>query len=180
MADKSERQELIAEIEGLEKRLGGRQLRFVAALERGLTLTQAAAEAGYSERSARSQGSRLMKNDDIAALRRARARLAYLDSGVSREKLICELLEIKDRCMKETPHLVWDSDSREWVPDGTWMFDSNGAVKAIKQIAELEQLTKMNIKAELSGAVATPQLSPDEARELLEEIAREFAGGDKQ
>lgn len=122
----------------LRRELGERQAAFVEALlSNGGNATQAALAAGYSEKTAASQASRLLKNAKVAAYRRARARETYEAIGVTAESLALELEEIKRRCMMGREHLSWDPVAKEWVPDGTWLFDAKGAINAIRTQAEL-------------------------------------------
>ncbi|MBR2080243.1 MAG: terminase small subunit [Oscillospiraceae bacterium] len=121
--------------------LTSRQQRFVHELLAGANATQAAIAAGYSEKTAAVQASRLLKDDRIAAYRRASAKKVYDRLGVSAETLALELETIKRRCMEAEPHLSWDPKAKAWVPDGRWIFDAGGAIKAIKTQADLLGVT---------------------------------------
>lgn len=120
----------------LEKLLTEQQKRFVEALDSGLTPTEAAIRAGYSEKTAASQASRLLKYDKIAAYRRARAIDLYKRQGISPEWVGIELIKVYNRCMEAVPHLKWDRELKEYVEDGKWMFDARGAVAVLTKIGE--------------------------------------------
>ena len=123
-------------LKDLEKLLTEQQKRFVAELDNGLTPTEAAIRAGYSKRSAYSTSSRLLKNDKIAAYRRARAIDLYQREGISPEWVGKELVRVYNRCMEAVPHMVWDHEEKQYVEDGTWMFDARGAVATLTKIGE--------------------------------------------
>ena len=114
--------------------LTDRQISFVEALIEGADAATAAVRAGYAERSAAGQASRMLKNEKVAAYRRARYIELYDKVGVSPEWVGLKLVEIVERCMEATPHMVWDSSRKEYVPDGTWNFDANGATKALSAV----------------------------------------------
>ena len=124
----------------LEELLNERQRRFARELLVDGVAYKAAERAGYSARTAASQASELLKNPKIAALRRAYAREQFNALGYDKPQLTLKLCEVLDRCMEGKAHLSWDSEKRAWVPDGTWVFDARGAVKAIEAIAKLQGL----------------------------------------
>lgn len=116
--------------------LTDRQIAFVEALINGEDATSAAVRAGYAAHSAAGQASRMLKNEKVAAYRRARYIELYDKVGVSPEWVGLKLVEIVERCMEATPHMIWDSSKKEYVPDGNWMFDANGATKALSAIGK--------------------------------------------
>ena len=122
-----------AELRGL---LTDRQIAFVEAIIEGADATTAAIRAGYAEKSAARQASRMLKNEKVAAYRRARYIDTYDKIGVSPEWVGLKLVEIVERCMEATPHMVWDSSKKEYVPDGTWNFDAKGATTALSAIGK--------------------------------------------
>lgn len=118
-----------------------------------LNATQAAIRSGYSEKTAKQQGSRLLTNVAI------RTRIEELQ-GMRAEKLeldadwvLQRLMAISDRCMKAEPVMIWDREERAMVESGEYMFDSNGANKAVELIGKhlsmfkdkLEVTQEMNI-----------------------------------
>jgi len=146
-------------IEQLEAMLNPRQRKFVQELEVDGVAYKAAVRAGYSKKTADSQASDLLRNPKIAAYRRARARLLFNALGHDRDGLGVKLVEILDRCMDAKPHQSWDSEAREWVDDGTWVFDSRGAVKAIETMARLQGYynDKFQITAPAGGVLILPE-----------------------
>lgn len=127
---------------GHEKRgLTSKQQRFVHELLAGASATQAAIAAGYSEKTAAAQASRLLKDEKVAAYRREFAKKIFDRLGVSAESLALELETVKRRCLEAEPHMRWDAKVKAWVPDGSWLFDANGAIKAIKAQADLLGVT---------------------------------------
>ena len=104
----------------------------------------------------------MLRDPKIIAARKAYAKEIYDGLGLSAEKLALELEEIKRRCMTAEPHLSYNSDTKSWEPDGLWMFDANGAVKAIKTQAALMGIA---VKVEV------------DAGEKLEDFLRGITGG---
>ena len=123
-------------LEKLERLLTEQQRRFVAELDKGVSPREAAIRAGYSEKTAESQASRLLKNVKITAYRRARSIDLYERQGITPEWVGNQLLEVYRRCMSAVPHLTWDSSAHEYVEDGTWVMDVNGAIKSLTKIGE--------------------------------------------
>ena len=123
--------------EELERLLDDRRIRFVHELMVDGNQTAAAVRAGYSEKTAYSQASRLLKDVKVAAYKRALAREQLAALGYDKPQLLLKLCEILDRCMDAKPHMTWDTATKAWVADGTWIFDSRGAVKAIEAMARL-------------------------------------------
>lgn len=121
----------------MSEKLTERQRRFAEELVAGATQEQAAIAAGYSAKTASVIASRLLRDPKISKYRRECAKAVYDRLGLCAEKLALELEEIKQRCMQATPHMVYDKEQKDWVEDGMWMFDPNGAIKAISKQAEL-------------------------------------------
>jgi phage terminase small subunit len=124
---------------------------FVMAYLKNLNATEAAIEAGYSEKSARVQGSRLLTNADIRArideLLERRKEKMELDADF----VIGRLLEISEMCMRAKPVMKWDYEERQLVETGEYTFDSSGANKAMELIGKHMGMFKEKI--EHSGGV---------------------------
>lgn len=101
-----------------------------------LNATQAAIRAGYSEKTAVKQGSRLLTNADIRTrieeLQRKRAEKLELDAGW----VLKRLKDISDRCMTAEPVMAFNYDTKQLEETGEYKFDSTGANKATELIGK--------------------------------------------
>lgn len=104
--------------------------------------TKAAARAGYSEKTAASQASRLLKKPAVRAYRDALLAEQFDAIGITKHSIASQVWEIVQRCMDKKPVLEWDSSLREWVDSGNWEFDARGALKGLALLQELVE--KMN------------------------------------
>lgn len=113
-----------------------------------LNATQAAIRAGYSERTAKSQGHRLLTNVDIRArieeLKKSRADRLNLDAYW----VLKRLMDISDRAMQAEPVMEWDHAEQQLVPSGEYQFDSSGANRATELIGKHLGMFKETIKHE--------------------------------
>lgn len=124
------------------RKLTPKQQRFVEEYLVDLNATQAAIRAGYSERTARSQGSRLLTNADISraigAAKQQRAQRTELDA----DWVLSGLREVAERCMTAVPVVRFDFTEKAMVPvlddegNGVWQFDSRGANRAIELVGK--------------------------------------------
>lgn len=100
-----------------------------------LNATQAAIRAGYSSRTAYSQGQRLLKNAEVLAcvkeLKDKRAEELELDAYW----VLKRLKEVSDRSMQAEPVMMMDS-SGKWVESGEYEFDSQGANRSTELIGK--------------------------------------------
>src|SRR5689334_7235494 len=109
--------------------------------------TQAAIKAGYSEKTAYSIASELLKKPEIQAyLTKRRTEIEDL-LGFNKTTLIEDLHVIKSRSMQARPVMEWDRSAREMMQVtetneegkevGVYEFDSIGANRAIENIAKM-------------------------------------------
>lgn len=156
------------EMAELERILTERQKRFVLEyVKNGGNGTAAAEKAGYSARSAHVQASRLLREDKIQAYRRACAREQYKQLGLTPEQIGLEIYSVYQKCLEATPHLTWNSKLHDYVPDGTFVFDSRGALKALEMLAKQQGL--LADKVEVSAPELPMSLAAmlEAAREVL-------------
>jgi len=148
------------------KHLTERQRRFVEALLVCGRTRDAAISAGYSEKNADSQASRMLKNDKVLAYRRAYAIQEYDKLGMSPQKVLLDLMELYKRCMSAEPVLEWQEVDKKMrlVPNGEWQFDTRGALKALELIGK--QMGMFGAKVEVSGTAALQVQIADAMREL--------------
>lgn len=113
-----------------------------------LNATQAAIRAGYSEKTARSQGQRLLTNVDILArieeLKKTRADRLNLDAYW----VLKRLMDISDRAMQQEPVMEFNYETKTLEPTGEYQFDSSGANKATELIGKHLGMFKETIKHE--------------------------------
>lgn len=114
--------------------LNPKQKKFVEEYLISGNATDAAIKAGYSERSATMQGSRLLTMPDVQDYRRELEKKLFDELGISKEWIGRRLVEVVDRAMEATPHLKWNSVTRRKEPDGSWVFDGRTAVTALHEL----------------------------------------------
>lgn len=114
--------------------LNPRQKRFVEEYLRSGNATSAAMSAGYSPKSAKSWGSRLLAMPEVQAYRRELEQKLFDEMGISRAWIGRRLVEIMERCMSAVPVLVWSETERRKVESGLYTFDASGALKAAHEL----------------------------------------------
>lgn len=114
--------------------LNPKQKRFVENYLRSGNATEAAVDAGYSARSARSWGSRLLQMPEVQAYRRELEQKLFDEMGISKAWIGRRLVEIVERSTQAVPHLTWNAVTRQKEPDGFWMNDDATAIKALHEL----------------------------------------------
>jgi len=116
--------------------LTDKQQRFCEEYLIDLNATQAAIRAGFSEKTARSQGQRLLTNVDIQNhLQSAKEKLSE-KTELTQEWVLNRFKDISDRCMQAVP-VMERNDEGILVESGEYKFDSSGANKATEMIGKL-------------------------------------------
>lgn len=113
-----------------------RQEKFVLEYIKTGMAKEAAIAAGYSERTAAQQASRLLAMPEIQKRRVELETELCRQIGVSEAWVTRRMVEIAERAMQATPHLVWDADKRAYVEDGLYVFDPKSAISALTKIGE--------------------------------------------
>ena len=126
--------------------LTAKQKRFVQEWMVDLCGTRAAIRAGYSEKSAANTASRLMKDPAVQAYRDELLKAKFDELGITRHSLAVEVYEMMQKCKGGTPHMVWNSDTKTYEPDGTWEQNEMGLYKGAELLSRL--LDKMDGAAE--------------------------------
>jgi len=101
-----------------------------------LNATKAAVLSGYSEKTARVQGSRLMTNVDIRAYIDEKQKVISQKLELNAEWVLQRLKDISDRCMVVEPVMTFNYVTKELEETGEYKFDSNGANKATELIGK--------------------------------------------
>ncbi len=115
--------------------------------------TKAAQRAGYAEKTAAAQASRLLKNVNILSRVRALQKERLEKLAVTQESVLLNLLEVYDRCMQKKPVYEWDYETGQYKETGEYAFDSKGALRALELIGK--HLAMFTQKVEHSGSVET-------------------------
>lgn len=116
-----------------------------------LNATQAAIRAGYSKASAKVIGHENLTKPYIRARIEELQNMRAEKLEISADWVIQRLIAISDRCMKAEPVMEWDREERAMVPTGEYVFDSNGANKAVELIGK--HINMWKDKLELSGSL---------------------------
>lgn len=132
-----------------QRQLSEKQRRFVREWLIDMNGTRAAIRAGYSEKSAANTASRLMKDPDVQAYRNELLKAKFDELGITRHSLAVEVYEMMQKCKGGTPHMVWNSDTKTYEPDGTWEQNEKGLYKGAELLSRL--LDKMDGAAEDEG-----------------------------
>ena len=111
-----------------------KQKKFVESYLKSGNATAAAIDAGYSAKSARSWGSRLLAMPDVQEYRRELEQKLFEEMGISKAWIGRRLVEVVDRCMQATPHMSWNDETRQKEPDGFWQFEAANAIKAMHEL----------------------------------------------
>ena len=133
-----------------QRQLSEKQRRFVREWLIDMNGSRAAIRAGYSEKSAANTASRLMKDPDVQAYRNELLKAKFDELGITRHSLAVEVYEMMQKCKGGTPHMVWNSDTKTYEPDGTWEQNEKGLYKGAELLSRL--LDKMDGAAEDEGA----------------------------
>lgn len=113
--------------------------------------TEAAIAAGYAEKNAAVQGSKLKSTPKIAEYLAARETQLFAEMGVNEAWVGRRFVDIYTRCMDATPHLSWDPVARDYVPDGTWVIDARGANAALTALGKYLGMFKASEDPENTG-----------------------------
>jgi phage terminase small subunit len=121
-----------------------------------------------SDRSACTCGGRLLTNVEVATYVRKIQEKAASNAQLTVDKVVKDLIEVKDRCMQATPVKVWDTESHSYVDSETeFTFDSKGANTALKLLGDY--LGMFQKKVEVSGSLDTSQAKVDAVIDQLKQ-----------
>lgn len=177
-------------------KLTDKQELFAREFIKDLNATQAAIRAGYSEKSSRNQGARMMANDDIltriAELKADRNEEVGVDAAYVLKRLVeIDQMDVLDILLSNgelKPIKDWPKTWRTTLSGmdvSEIAGDTPGLLKKIKwpdKVKNLEllgkhvdvQAFKENIKTEVTGAnggpIVTADMSPEEAAEKYKDL----------
>ena len=123
----------------LEKALKPEERAFAREYLADYNATAAVLRMGFdgTKPAAANKGSKLLRRPQVREYVDALLREQAESAGVTKDGLIAQLLEIKQRCMAAEPVMTWDAESKSWVESGEYRFDAKGAAKAIEQMSKM-------------------------------------------
>ncbi|EKN6369225.1 terminase small subunit [Yersinia enterocolitica] len=138
-------------------KLTDKQELFAREYLKDLNATQAAIRAGYSEKTAQVQSSRLLSNvmvqqrvGELAAERNIRV-------GIDADYVLRQAVKLHERCMQEVEPITDRRGEEITDEDGKTIFgfDAKGAAAALKLVGEhiSVQAFKVNVKTEHAGMI---------------------------
>lgn len=100
-----------------------------------LNSTSAAIRAGYSEKTARQIGSKLLTKLDIQEEIQKLMDKRSDKVEITAENVLKDIIEVKDRCMQKIEPIREKVDG-EWEDTGEYKFEHNGALKALELLGK--------------------------------------------
>lgn len=113
-----------------------RQIRFVEEYIKDLNATQAAIRAGYSKKTARSQGARLLTNVDILeAIQEAKNERAER-TEITQDYVLTNIQKVIERCMQvqQVDNCLTQTEDGELAQ--AFMFKEQGALKGLELLGK--------------------------------------------
>lgn len=117
---------------------------------------QAATRAGYSEKCAQQQSSRLLSYAKVIARVKELQQEQVERLAMTADRVVMELVDTYNRCKQAEPVLVWSSAAKDKVPSGQYTFDSKGALRALELIGK--HLGMYQDKLDVTGKIDTGKL----------------------
>ena|SRR3990167_2838151 len=147
--------------------LNRKQLRFCQEYLKDANATQAAIRAGYSQKTAKAIGSRLLTKVDV----KEKVQDELEDLGIDARYILSSIKELGERCMQRKPVMV--RDGKKWkqkteiiehegqdVEVGVWEFDSTGANKAFENLGRFRKLFTDNVNGDVTVHPAVIEVPP--------------------
>ena len=159
------------DVKATVEKMTEKQKMFCMEYTKDMNATQAAIRAGYSEKTAYSQGHDLLKKPEVKAVIDAILAKRAKDIELDEDWCLRRFKEISDRCMQK--EAVMEFDGEEWVESGVWKFDSAGANRATENIAKI--LGMFIDRKEIKDVTPGRELSIDEMKRLIQLIEEEKA-----
>lgn len=139
-----------------KKGLAPKRAKFVQEYLIDLNATQAALRAGYSEKTAASQGQRLLKDEKVAVAIQEAMDKRQKRTEITQDSVLANLAEISDRCMQAVP--VKDRTGKMMfveTPEGlmcpAFTFNAQGAIKSNELIGKHLKMFSEKIEHDVKG-----------------------------
>lgn len=159
----------------MPRKAGNLRERFIVEYLIDQNATQAAIRAGYSPKTARSQGQRLLTHADISGRIREKLQKQLKRIELTADYVIDSLKEVAERCKQAEAVL-----DKKGEPIGEYRFDSTGANKALellgkhlKLFTEKHEVTIIDDR-EIAEAALQPLLDAGHSRAEAVELVKPF------
>jgi phage terminase small subunit len=129
--------------------LNAKQERFCHEYIIDLNATQAAIRAGYSEKTAQEQSSRLLSNVIIQKKINEAKENRSKSTGITAERVLTGIMGVIERCEKGVP--VLDNDG---APTGEWRFEATPALRGYELLGKHLKLFNEQVDVNLKGELA--------------------------
>lgn len=130
-----------------------RDREFIFNVRAGLKHGEAARAAGFPDKSADTQASRLMQREDVQLTLKKLYEQDCKALCITKESVIVRANEMYMRCMQATPVMEFDRATGEYRETGEYQFDSRGAGKALEIICKVGGLEKQELDIRAAPAV---------------------------
>lgn len=121
-----------------------------------LNATQAAIRAGYSEKTATKQGSRLLTFVDVQKKIQQLMNKRAEKVEISAESVLNSIIDIRDTCMQKIDVTAKNVETGERTKVGETMLDINGALRSNELLGK--HLKLFTDKVEHSGEIKMPSI----------------------
>ena len=149
-----------------EKKLSGKEERFCQEYIVDYNATKAAIRAGYSERSAATQGCRLLKNDNVASrVRELQEEYIKERCFTEKDRVLKELWDVFEKASQKTEVMEWSQEKHAYVPSGEWSFDGKTATKAMELIGKLNGMFTEKIEHKTQGGGFVVNVMVDDGKD---------------
>lgn len=150
----------------MAERLKAKEERFCQEYIVDYNATKAAIRAGYKERSAATQGCRLLKNDNIASrVRELQEQYIKDRCFAEKDRVLMELWEIFERAMQKTDVMEWNHEKHEYIPSGEYTFDGKTATKALELIGKMNGMFTEKIEHKAQGGGFVINMMVDDGKD---------------
>lgn len=97
----------------------------------------AARRAGFTGKNAGAAAERLLERPAVLERIHTLQAAACAALGLDRSWVMLQAVEIYNRCMERRAEKRWDTSAKAYVESGDYTFDGQGALRALRFIAEL-------------------------------------------
>ncbi len=120
----------------MTKKLTAKQLLFATEYLKDHNGTQSAIRAGYSEKTAGAQASRLLTNVNILNYIIEQTDKVMEKAKIDAGYVLTQAVKVHERCMQEEPVMELNYETKEMEPTGEFKFEHTGANKALEIIGK--------------------------------------------